>query len=96
MNRLIAVTFLALTCVSCGHTDLRGSSAPSQDGKTYLSVADDNRGHCGPIKVAGKVWAHAVGEPGAIEPGDHTIECGSKIEFAIRPGVVFRFDYWGP
>jgi len=31
-----------------------------------------------------------------IDPGRHTIECGGKIEFEIRSGVLFKFDYWGP
>lgn len=97
MNRLILVGLCAVVgCVACGDGHLRGSVAPSHDGKTYLAVVDDNGGHCGPIKVDGKVWLHKIGQSGQIEPGRHTIECGGEIAFNIPPGVVFKFDYWGP
>ncbi|HVN22071.1 MAG TPA: hypothetical protein VMU05_25010 [Dongiaceae bacterium] len=90
------ISVFLLVLVACSSRELRGTSTPSNDGKTYLVVADDNGGHCGPIKVDGRTWPHPVGEPGQIEPGDHTIECGGEIGFRIRPGVVFRFNYWGP
>jgi hypothetical protein len=97
MKHLVLLTFAALLgCVACSKGSLRGTATPSQDGQTYLVVADDNGGHCGPIKVDGKVWPHPVGEAGPILPGHHTIQCGLDIEFDIRPGVVFKFDYWGP
>jgi hypothetical protein len=89
---LVAVLF----CTACSDRDLRGSFAPSKDGKTYLAVVDDNGGHCGPIKVDGKVWPYAIGQPGRIDAGHHTIECGGEIAFNVRQGVVFKFDYWGP
>src|ERR1700681_1082128 len=76
--------------------ELRGSFRPSQDGKTYLIVDDDNGGHCGPIKVDKKVWPHPIGEAGLIEPGIHTIECGGEIGFRIGRGGVYRVNYWGP
>jgi hypothetical protein len=85
-----------LACVACSEGDLRGSFKASQDGQTYLVVADDNGGHCGPIKIDGKVWPHRIGQAGRIDPGHHTIECGGEIGFDIRSGVVYRFDYWGP
>jgi len=91
-NRVFIATFL---CVGCSR-DLRGSFAPSKDGKTYLAVVDDNGGHCGPIKIDGKIWPHPVGHAGRINPGHHTIECGGEIGFDIRPGVLFKFTYWGP
>jgi hypothetical protein len=89
-------TVLSLFCGACGESDLRGSFAASRDGKTYLAVVDDNGGHCGPIKVDGKLWPHPIGEVGQINPGRHTIECGGEIGFDIRPGVVYKFSYWGP
>jgi len=90
------MTLLCLCCFGCGHSDLRGSWSPSKNGKTYLIVADDNGGHCGPIKVDGKKWDHRIGEAAQIDPGPHTIECGGEIGFEIQPGVVYKFDYWGP
>jgi len=59
-------------------------------------VEDDNGGGCGPILVDGKPWPHAIGVAGPIAPDKHSIECGNDIQFAIRPGTIFRFDYWGP
>jgi hypothetical protein len=93
-----ATTFglMSLLCVACGKQDLRGSSTSSADGKTYLIVADDNGGQCGPIKVDGKIWPYSIGKAGVIAPGRHTIACGSEIAINIRPGIVYKFDYWGP
>ena len=97
MYRLIGLALLAsLACVACDDRHLRGSVTQSSDGKTYLAVIDDNGGHCGPIKVDRKLWPLPVGQAGLIQPGRHTIECGTEIEFTIPPGVVFKFDYWGP
>ena len=81
---------------SCGDDHLRGSVKPSQDGKTYLKISNDNGGKCGDILVDGKVWNYKINEPGLIEPGMHKIFCGAEIEFEIPKGVVFSFDYWGP
>lgn len=75
---------------------LRGSVTPSEDGKTYLVVADDNGGQCGRILVDGKVWEYNINEAGPISSGWHTIECGTKVDVEIPEGVIFRFDYWGP
>ena len=69
---------------------------PSADGRSYLVVADDNGGECGPIKVDGQVWPHKIGEQGQVSPGQHKIECGGWVVFDIPTGVVFSFDYWGP
>ena len=93
----LAVVALVIMCsLGCGESDLRGTWSPSKDGKTYLAVIDDNGGGCGPIKVDGKVWPHRIGEAAQITPGTHTINCGGDIEFDIRPGVVYKFNYWGP
>jgi hypothetical protein len=98
---LLAIVQTVLLCIACDRrplteSDLRGSFSPSQDGKTYLAVGDDNGGHCGSIKVDGTVWPHRISEVGPIDPGHHTIECGGKIDFDIRRGVVYRFNYRGP
>jgi hypothetical protein len=90
------IMIAVLLCAGCSRSDLRGSWSPSRDGLTYLIVADDNGGNCGPIRVDGDVWPHAVGRAGRINPGHHTIECGGTIDFDIRPGVIYKFDYWGP
>ena len=95
-GRYLLLFAVLLGSVACKKSDLRGTFKKSSDGRTYLIVADDNGGHCGPIKIDGKVWPHRIREPGVIEPGHHTIECGGEIEFDIRPGVVYSFDYWGP
>ena len=96
MCLLAIAASISVYCTGCDENDLRGSWSPSKDGKTYLAVADDNGGHCGPIKVDRKIWPHRVGEAAQIKPGNHTIECGGEIGFDIRPGVVYRFSYWGP
>lgn len=85
-----------IALVGCGDEYLRGSVTKSQDGKTYLSIVDDNGGQCGPIIVDGKVWPYTIGEPGLISPGSHSIECGGRIDFEIPNGAIFNFDYWGP
>lgn len=90
---LVAVVALA---AGCTNRELRGSSEPSDDGLTYLIVQDDNGGGCGPIRLDGRRWPHAIGARGAIAPGPHTIECGTQVEFRIEAGTTFRFDYWGP
>ncbi len=94
MNRFCVLLLVAL--VGCRSHDLRGSYKSSPDGKTYLAVVDDNGGHCGPIRVDGKLWLHKIGETAPVEPGRHTISCGGEIAFNIPKGVVYRFDYWGP
>lgn len=85
--------------LGCGSGDgyLRGSVTPSPDGKTYLAVVDDTGGvACRTILVDGETWTHSLGEPGEVQPGLHTIECGGKMQFTVPEGVVFNFDYWGP
>ena len=93
---LVAAFVLMLACAACEKGDLRGTFKPSPDGKTYLEVIDDNGGHCGPMKVDGRVWPHPIDEPGLIDPGPHTISCGPEIGFEIPRGVIYKFNYWGP
>ena len=94
VNIIICLSSLYLS--GCDDGYLRGSVSPSEDGKTYLSIIDNNGGQCGPIYVDGKVWPHKISKEALIAPGTHTIECGTKIEFEIPKGVLFKFDYWGP
>jgi hypothetical protein len=85
----------ALSLASCD-SDLRGNTAKSEDGRTYLVVADDNGGACGPLLVDGAPWKHPIGQRGEVAPGSHTIECGSAMAFQVDRGTVYTFDYWGP
>ena len=101
LRHLFLFSAACLLPISCGwlfNSDghLRGSTIESSDGRTYLSILDDNGGGCGPIQVDGQVWPHKIGVPGLISPGIHRIECGGELEFEIPPGVIFSFDYWGP
>ena len=95
-SRCTPILAAAIFATGCDDGELRGRTDDSKDGKTYLIVADDNGGHCGPIRVDGKVWPHALNVPGAVAPGDHRIECGGEIEFRIDSGKTFRVDDWGP
>jgi hypothetical protein len=85
-----------LACLGCDDGHLRGAISPSKDGKTYLAVVDDNGGKCGPLTVDGKEWSQPIDKPRLIDPGSHVIKCGTEITFSIPPGVLFKFDYWGP
>jgi hypothetical protein len=80
----------------CGECELRGKVTDSKDGRTYLIIADDNGGQCGPMLVDGKRWPHPIDSAGAVTPGDHVIECGTDITVRVDSGKTFRFDYWGP
>ena len=94
--RLLLFSILVASFCSCGDGILRGEEVTSLDGQTYLVVKDDNGGGCGPILIDGVEWNFKINEPGKINPGVHTIECGGKIEFEIKEGTIFYFDYWGP
>ena len=92
----LLICLIAALSSGCDDGHLRGSVTPSDDDRTYLAVVDDNGGQCGPILVDGEKWPYAIGQPGPIEPGRHTIECGGALSFEIPAGVVYSFDYWGP
>jgi hypothetical protein len=92
---------LALILTACDPGSLRGSIEASEDGGTYLVIADDNGGGCDAIKVDGKVWPLALERAGPISPGPHVVECSAQDAAAGTPivipeGMVFTFDYWGP
>ena len=93
---MLLILSFAIAFIGCGDDYLRGSVSSSPDGKTYLVVADDNGGNCGPILVDGKEWKYKLNEAGLIQPGLHTIKCGGEIQFEIPSAVIFRFNYWGP
>ena len=94
MHFIVAV--LVFT-VSCSDGELRGNSVTSPDGKTYL-VVDEVWGSCDTIWVDGQKWPAVTHAPHPISPGPHVISCGKggEIEFEIRAGTTFHFDYWGP
>ena len=95
--RLLRVAFFILFClVGCDDGHLRGKVESSTDGKTYFAVIDDNGGQCGPIYLDGIIWSNPIGVYTEIEPGRHTIRCGTEISFEVPSGVRFAFDYWGP
>ena len=75
---------------------LRGDTEPSPDGKTYLAVM--NRNDCGTLRVDGQPWPFEEGVRHAIAPGVHRIACDADagVEFTVREGEIFNFDYWGP
>ena len=78
----------------CSEVHLSGTLEPSEDGKTYLAIDDNNGGHCESILVDGEVWSHPVKEPAQIEPGVHYIQCGSKVEVDIPEATLFHFNHW--
>jgi len=100
-NQIIIILLLFFTSCQC---QLRGKSKNSKDNLTYLVIEDDNGGQCGSMIVDGKLWPQKIGEPGLIEPGIHSIRCGtiqngileSDITFEIKKGTTYYFNYWGP
>jgi hypothetical protein len=97
MTRRTLTVAMALSILAgCDDGELRGHVSASADGKTYLAVADDNGGMCGPLLVDGQPWKHPLGQRVEIAPGPHRIGCGIEETFTIRAGTVYEFDYWGP
>jgi len=92
---VVAVAIVIAVSATFGEP-LRGDSEPSPDGKTYLAVMDRNK--CAALRVDGRPWPYEEGVRRAIAPGVHRIACGgeSGIEFMVREGDTFNFDYWGP
>lgn len=76
--------------------ELRGWYKPTQDGKTYLVIEDDNGGECGPLLVDKKEWLHGLGSEGEVEFGTRTIECGTVLSITVQEGTVYYLNYWGP
>ena len=87
---------LVLLGLACAHHELRGKSIKSSDRKTYLVV--DEVENSEPLRVDGQAWPFPLHKPGPILPGVHKIQCGNSggIEFEIRQGHTFHFNYWGP
>lgn len=59
MKNVIVALMLGAFAWGCHSGDIRGSSKPFHDGKTYLVVADANGGTC-PLKLDGKLWASST------------------------------------
>jgi len=96
-----SLTFVFAICALAGCTDcdLRGCKTKSKDGRTYLAVTDYDPSACKPLTLDGVAWPHPPGKVAQIEPGGHTISCGSGdsgISFMVPKGVIFEFSYWGP
>jgi hypothetical protein len=94
LSRPLLISSVAFGFMACDDGHLRGSVEPSNDGETYLVIAEGN--NCDQILIDGIQWPHAIGESGALVPGDHVIDCNGEIAFAIPAGTTFTFDYWGP
>jgi hypothetical protein len=92
----LALLGLVATIGCTRDDDIRGESERSPDGGTYLIIADDNGGQCGPMLVDGAVWPHRIDEPGPVRPGPHVIACGTEMSVQVDSGHTYRFDYWGP
>ena len=90
------VWLAALGLAGCADRELRGRSTPSGDGQTYLIIADNNGGKCGPLRVDEAPWPHEIGVAGRVEPGEHVVACGTEVTIRVDSGQTFRFDYWGP
>jgi hypothetical protein len=84
---LVILSFVVLA--GCDGGQLRGSVAPSEDGRTYLAIVDDNGASCDSLLLDGEPWAYKIGEPGLVAPGWHRIECDGG-------GVSSSSTIWGP
>ena len=93
---LIALGLVVVALGACAREPLRGRASQSADGGTYLVVADNNGGACGPILLDGAPWAFAIDSAGPVTPGVHRLACGTEVEFSVDSGTTFRFNYWGP
>jgi hypothetical protein len=94
--RRIVFVGLVILAACTRDADIRGESKSSPDGRTYLIIADDNGGQCGPLTVDGALWPHRINEPGTVRPGPHVIACGTEMAIHVDSGQTYRFDYWGP
>ncbi|HEU5181450.1 MAG TPA: hypothetical protein VFW45_11700 [Candidatus Polarisedimenticolia bacterium] len=95
-RRILWLALTLATLYGCDDRELRGRVEASSDGGTYLVIEDGNGGACGPLRVDGKLWPHTLYETGAIAPGRHEVECGTRIAIEIEKGTTFHVDYWGP
>lgn len=98
-SKSFAFVFLASAILmsACTERDQRGWWRESHDGGTYLIIdpgGDQDKGER--CTLDGQIWPYAVGERGAIKPGEHELGCPAKVGFKIEPGVEYHFDYWGP
>lgn len=76
---------------------MRGQSTRSEDGKTYLIVAESPG--CSGFRVDGRPWPYPLGARGIVAAGTRRISCSdgsNEIGFEVKAGTVFKFDYWGP
>jgi hypothetical protein len=93
----VGMVLLPLMLFACTKRDLRGQSTRSEDGRTYLVIAESPG--CAAFHVDGRPWPHALGARGRSAPGLRRIACSdgsNEIVFELKQGTIFRFDYWGP
>jgi len=94
----VLITIVAIAIFAkCTREVVRGDGEPSVDGGTYLAIMDRNG--CTDLKVDGTDWPWEEGVAKPIAPGTHRIACAgesSRVEFTIKKGEKFNFDYWGP
>jgi hypothetical protein len=90
----ILLVYLAFYFYAFQNNDLRGWWKSSNDGKTYLVIDDPDGGApTSRFVLDGRPWPHAFGERGEIVAGCHDLD---EIEFCVKQGVEYHFDYWGP
>jgi hypothetical protein len=88
---------LGMLLVACSKRELRGSVERSADAQTYLVVVEAPG--CDSVHLDRRPWRHALGTRGKIAPGIREISCADRsnaIQFEVKPGTTFSFDYWGP
>ena len=93
---MAALTTL-LGLAGCTDRDLRGSGSDSPDGGTYL-VVEPNGPAC-ERRIDEEPWPYAVGEPGPVDSGVRSVDCGRDgygVGVDVRVGTTYRPDYWGP
>jgi hypothetical protein len=91
------LALLLLVVVTCTRRELRGQWVKSEDEKTYLVIAESPG--CATFRIDGKPWTHSLGSRGLVPAGIRRISCldgSNEIEFEVKSGTTFRFDYWGP
>jgi hypothetical protein len=93
----VGLAVLLLVVVGCTRRELRGQQVNSDDGKTYLVIAESPG--CATFRIDGRPWPHSLGSRGVVRAGTRRISCSdgsNEIQFEVKSGTTFRFDYWGP
>jgi hypothetical protein len=97
LRHVLRAAFVLTLLSACERKELRGQWTPSEDGKTYLMIVESPG--CTSFVVNGKPWPHPLRARGAVSPGVRRIACvdgSNEVQFEVKAGTTFRFDYWGP